>query len=103
MSNAPDLAQVAEQDWDIARRRLPVIRQLAEVPCRTRGRVSEAAKMIGCGVTQTYELLARYLARPQVETSRRSFRLQKTCDYDFPDGGVDPIYSSKMSCKTAST
>jgi putative transposase len=77
MSNAPDLAQVAEQDWDIARRRLPVIRQLAEVPCRTRGRVSEAAKMIGCGATQTYELLARYLASPRLTSLLPSRRGRK--------------------------
>jgi putative transposase len=66
MRGAPDLSQIADHDWEIARRRLGTIRRLAETRNKTRARVAAAAKEIGCGVTQTYELLARYLASPRL-------------------------------------
>jgi putative transposase len=66
MTVDPDLAQVSDWDWEVARRRLAVIRPLAETGDRTRARVAEAAMQIDCGVTHTYDLLARYLANPRL-------------------------------------
>lgn len=66
MTVAPDLAQVSDRDWEVARRRLAVIRPLAEAPDRTRAQVAEAAARIDCGVTYAYDLLARYLASPRL-------------------------------------
>jgi putative transposase len=77
MRSAPDLTQIPDQDWELARRRLPVIRRLAETGNRTRAEVAAAAKEIGCGVTQTYELLARYLASPRLTSLLPSRRGRK--------------------------
>jgi putative transposase len=77
MRRAPDLTQIPDQDWELARRRLPVIRRLAETRDRTRVGVAAAAKEIGCGVTQTYELLARYLASPRLTSLLPSRRGRK--------------------------
>jgi putative transposase len=77
MRSTPDLTQIPDQDWELARRRLPVIRRLAETGNRTRAGVAAAAKEIGCGVTQTYELLARYLASPRLTSLLPSRRGRK--------------------------
>ena len=66
MTATPDLVEVGEKDWDTARRRLVVIRALAQMSNRTRRRVAEAAAKIDCGVTQTYDLLAPLPRRPRL-------------------------------------
>lgn len=69
MSNprsAPELSSVGTAQWEEARRRLPIVRQLADDPSRTRAQVAEAAAALGLGVTQTYELLQRYEADPRL-------------------------------------
>ena len=77
MKTAPDLTQIPDQDWEIARRRLPAIRRLAQTRNRTRAVVAAAAKDIDCGVTQTYALLARYLASPRLTSLLPSRRGRK--------------------------
>ncbi|ABM41451.1 DDE-type integrase/transposase/recombinase [Pseudomonas sp. S5(2021)] len=66
MTAAIDLTQVSEADWAKARDRLAVIRRLAKATERTREDVAQAASQIGCSVSSTYDLLARYLAAPQL-------------------------------------
>ena len=66
MIAAIDLTQVSEADWARARDRLAVIRRLAQAAERTREDVAQAASQIGCSVSSTYDLLARYLAAPQL-------------------------------------
>ncbi len=66
MTAAVDLTQVSEADWAKARDRLAVIRRLAKATERTREDVAQAASQIGCSVSSTYDLLARYLAAPQL-------------------------------------
>ncbi|KNH09926.1 hypothetical protein BRCH_01888 [Candidatus Burkholderia brachyanthoides] len=66
MTAAIDLTQVSEADWTRARDRLAVIRRLAKATKRTREDVAQAASQIGCSVSSTYDLLARYLAAPQL-------------------------------------
>lgn len=64
--STPDLSLVSNAAWNEARRRLPVIRQLAENPTRTRGDVMSAARELGCGPTHAYALLRRYLGDPRL-------------------------------------
>jgi putative transposase len=61
-----DLSTIDPALWDEARRRLPVIRRLAEQPGRTRADVVAAAKELGCGPTHIYALLKRYAADPRL-------------------------------------
>ena len=61
---APDVTTVAEATWAEARRRLMIIRPLAENPFRTKADVRAAAEQLGCGVIRAYALLARYMAEP---------------------------------------
>src|SRR6266571_9415891 len=77
MKTSPELTQIPDQDWEIARRRLPVIRRLAETRNRTRGGIAAAAEEIGCGVTQTHALLARYLTNPRLTSLLPSRRGRK--------------------------
>ena len=63
---APDLSTIDPAIWDEARRRLPVIRRLAEQPGRTRAAVVAAASELGCGPTYVYALLKRYVADPRL-------------------------------------
>jgi putative transposase len=64
--NVPDLSSVSEEQWEQARRRLPVIRQLVDSPNRTRSQIIAAAAVVGRGPTQTYALLRRYQADPRL-------------------------------------
>jgi putative transposase len=69
-----DLSAVSEAEWDEARQALPVIRQLAEAPSRSRADVLAAAAKIGCGPTTAYELLRRYRADPRLTSLLRRRR-----------------------------
>lgn len=60
--SAPELSAVSTAQWDEARRALPVIRELASKPSRTRADVVAAGIMLGYGPTRMYELLRRYAA-----------------------------------------
>lgn len=66
MSAVTDLTEVTTEDWAVARRRLSIIMPLAATPTHTRAQMIEAAREIGCGVTQTYELMTRYLENPRL-------------------------------------
>ena len=55
--STPDLTMVSEADWNEARRRLPVIRRLAENRTRTRAHVLAGAAELGFGATQIYAFL----------------------------------------------
>jgi putative transposase len=58
--SAPELSSVSTVRWDEARRALPIIRDLAGNPDRTRAHVIAAAAVLGCGATHVYALLRRY-------------------------------------------
>ena len=58
--SAPELSSVSTVRWDEARRALPIIRDLAGNPDRTRAHVIAAAAVLGCGTTHVYALLRRY-------------------------------------------
>jgi putative transposase len=65
-ANAPDLAGVSARDWQIARRRFEVIRNLAVTPNRTRAHATLAASELEICVALVYRLLARYEADPKL-------------------------------------
>lgn len=58
--NEEELSGVASGQWEEARRMLPVVRELANNPQRTREQVRAAAAKLGCGPTHLYALLRRY-------------------------------------------
>ncbi len=64
--STPDLTMVSEADWNEARRRLPVIRRLAENRTRTRADVLAGAAELGFGATQIYAFLRAYLDDPRL-------------------------------------
>lgn len=66
--STPDLTMVSEADWNEARRRLPVIRRLAENRPRTRADVLAGAAELGFGATQIYAFLRAYLDDPRLTT-----------------------------------
>ncbi|WP_213030204.1 hypothetical protein, partial [Acinetobacter baumannii] len=66
--STPDLTMVSEADWNEARRRLPVIRRLAENRTRTRADVVAGAAELGFGATQIYAFLRAYLGDPRLTT-----------------------------------
>ena len=63
---APELSSVSAEQWEQARQRLPIIRELANNPNRTRAQVVAAAAALGRGPTQTYALLRRYQSDPRL-------------------------------------
>lgn len=69
MSNtttAPDLADIPARDWQTARRRLVVIRDLASLEGRTREDAENAAAALKLSLSQLYRLLGRYEADPRL-------------------------------------
>jgi putative transposase len=60
----PDLSSVTEAQWTEARRAFVVIQRLSKTSGRTREDVRAAARELGYGCTQVYELLNRFLADP---------------------------------------
>jgi len=70
---APDLADIPARDWQKARRRLEVIRELAKLTERTRQDAIRAAADLNLSLSQLYKLLARYEANPKLR-SRNSTR-----------------------------
>src|SRR5580700_8634821 len=65
-SNPSELTIVDAARWDEARRRLPVVRRLAEDPTRSRVDARAAAHELGIGVSHFYVLLKRYLSDPRL-------------------------------------
>ncbi|KND57439.1 TniA putative transposase [Candidatus Burkholderia verschuerenii] len=65
-SPAPDLSGIALEEWEKARRRLDVLKPLAESERRSRGMAQEAADALGISLTLVYRLLARYEADPRL-------------------------------------
>jgi putative transposase len=65
-ASAPDLADVPAEDWRKARRRLEVIRALAEAAGRTREDALLAATELSISLSQLYRLLRRYEADPRL-------------------------------------
>jgi len=61
-----DLTDVPARDWQKARRRLGVIRDLAELTDRTRDDAEAAAAELDLSLSQLYRLLARYQADPRL-------------------------------------
>ena len=55
-----ELTSVTAEQWEEARRALPVVRELAANPDRTRAQVVAAAAALGCGPTHLYALVRRY-------------------------------------------
>ena len=65
-ATAPDLADIPARDWQKARRRLEVIRDLAKLTERTRQDALRAAAELNLSLSQLYKLLARYEADPKL-------------------------------------
>lgn len=65
-SPAPDLSEVASEDWEKARRRFEVLKPLAEAEQRSRGMAQAAANELSVSLTLIYRLLARYAADPRL-------------------------------------
>lgn len=63
---APDLADIPAGDWQKARRRLEVIRDLAKLTERTREDALRAAAELNLSLSQLYKLLRRYEADPKL-------------------------------------
>ena len=61
-----DLTDVPARDWQKARRRFSVIRDLAELADRTRDDAEAAAAELDLSLSQLYRLLARYQADPRL-------------------------------------
>lgn len=59
-----DLAEISQEDWDLARRREAVIQRLVSLSHRTRALVEVGAEELGCTATVVYRLIARYEADP---------------------------------------
>jgi putative transposase len=57
-----ELTLVTAEQWEEARRILPVVRELSANPNRTRAQVVAAAAALGCGPTHLYALVRRYSA-----------------------------------------
>ena len=62
----PELEDVSDEEWQTARRWLPLLRALAHKQDRTRAEVAAVAAEMGRGVTQAYTLLRRYEADPKL-------------------------------------
>ena len=56
-----EVSGVPAGQWEEARRTLPVVRELADNPQRTRAQVKAAAEKLGCGPTHLYALLRRFV------------------------------------------
>lgn len=65
---APDLSEVAMEDWEKARRRFEVLKPLADANWRSRSMAQEAADTLGISLTLIYRLLARYEADPRLSS-----------------------------------
>lgn len=63
---APELDEVSEADWQVARQRLALIRELAQNSSRTRADVARAAVQMERSIPQVYRLLRRYVADPKL-------------------------------------
>jgi putative transposase len=65
-STTPDLINIAARDWQKARCRLAVIRDLAELSDRTRADAEAAAAELNMSLSQLYRMLRRYEADPRL-------------------------------------
>lgn len=103
-----DITEVSRETWEDARRRLEIIRPLAGNSSRTRADVVAAAQALGCGLTQAYVMLERYLADPTVTgliPRRRgqvvgSSRLSRELDV-LIDKVIETMYLSKQRIRIA--
>ncbi len=66
VATAPDLADIPARDWQKARRRLEVIRDLAKLTERTRQDALRAAAELNLSLSQLYKVLRRYEADPKL-------------------------------------
>jgi len=67
-TDAADLTDVSDDQWQEARRRLAIIQQLAALPVRTRACAQVAAEQLQLSVAHAYRLLDRYQADPRLTT-----------------------------------
>src|SRR5262245_23731298 len=63
---APDLINIPARDWQKARRRLAVIRDLAGLSDRTRADAEAAAAELNMSLSQLYRMLRRYETDPRL-------------------------------------
>lgn len=104
--SAPDLSTITEGEWTEARRRLPIVRRLAEMPGRTRADVLKAACELGLGPTHIYALLKRFALDPRLTAllpqgrgpKRGSSRLSAEVD-DVIDDVVASFYLTRQQPK----
>lgn len=73
-----ELTSVTTEQWEEARRVLPVVRELTANPDRTRAQVVAAAAALGCGPTHLYALVHRYSAAHQLAAPTTGPRLFET-------------------------
>ncbi|MBS0396800.1 MAG: transposase family protein, partial [Proteobacteria bacterium] len=103
-----DVTEVSESEWADARRRLAVIRPLAENRSRTRADMVAAAAALGCGLTQAYVMLDRFLAEPTATSliprrrgqAQGSSRLARDLDL-LIDTAIESTYLSKRRVRLA--
>lgn len=63
---SPDLSEVSEPQWQLARERARLIRDLVDKPQRTRADVARVAAQLGVSVPRVYRLLRRHRHDPTV-------------------------------------
>ncbi len=107
-ASAPDLADVPARDWQEARRRLEVVRKLAEAPDRTRSRAMLAAAELACSLAQIYRLLARYEVDPRLTSllpqrrGRRRGQLMLAPEVDRVIGtAIDEVFLTRQKPRVA--
>lgn len=85
-----ELTEVTQAAWDEARRCLPIIRRLAESPCRRRADAEAAAAELGYGLTHIYQLILRYTADPRL-TSLLPGKRGRTPGHSTLDSEVEAV------------
>lgn len=105
-SSTPDLADVPERDWDVARRRLAVISGLAQARVCTRSAARIAAQEIGCSVALIYRLLLCYEADPRLTSllpgrrGRRHGQRQLRAEVeDVIKGTIEEVYLTRQRAR----
>jgi putative transposase len=98
-----ELSSVTTAQWEEARRALPVVRELADNPRRTRAQVVAAAESLGCGPTHLYALVRRYSADrrltsllPQRPGPNRGYSRLKAEVEALVDEAIETLYLTRQ-------
>jgi len=100
---AADLTDVSDEEWQVARRRLAIIQQLAALPVRTRACAQVAAEQLQLSVTHAYRLLDRYQADPRLTSLLPAQRGRKHGHRRLPEmveeiieAAIDQLYLTRQ-------